>query len=631
METDKRKLGELFEETVQWVVPVYQRHYVWESKEDEQIPGVWDDWKAQTEKLLNKESIRPHYFGAIIYLSNVSVHDTFLKKDLVDGQQRLTTFQLAFAALRDVSKALEYEKYRDIKTYISNTFNANNRPNNPDQDKYKLWPSKHDRGVFQKIIDNNGDDPLTGASELIGAYRYFCVNIEKFIKKRTEELSEEENKSSVGEVIEKLKEALLDWFQVVYIQLDEDDDAQQIFASLNGQAKPLSPFDLIRNDIFYRARGDANYAERLFEEKWFYFEDTFWSAKSGSGLAKKSRSDRFIIDAVIAQTAREVNHRRIVAEYQKYVGEDRFDSVSDELNVLVKYGVSYHALQKPSGQITERIANMLKVWDLSTMNPLVLWIDTLDPASFSIEYKQTLFQMIESYIIRRHICKLPPAYLAATTVTILTKLHEAKKSQINLIGTFKEFLETAEAETTRMPTDREILDTCKKISIYGDRINSSAKAAKKLKYMLEHIEKHIRTNRNENVTIDTGDLSIEHIMPQKWAENWTLEDGITVKREEWWDAYDENPNLDNALRPLMDKRQGVIHTIGNLTLVTSNFNSALSNRAWDIKRGMIEEESLLKLNRDVANQNEWNEQTIEDRSEELANHINKIWQHPSNY
>ncbi len=631
METDKRKLGELFEEAVQWVVPVYQRHYVWESIEDQQIPGVWDDWKVQTEKLLAKEPMRPHYFGAIIYLDNMSVRDTVIKRDLVDGQQRLTTFQIAFAALRDTGRALGYEGYREIKDYTSNTFNANNRPNNPDQDKYKLWPSKHDRAVFQNIIDNNGDEPLTGASELIGAYSYFCNHIEEFVRKRTEDLIEKENQSSVGEVIDKLKEALLEWFQVVYIRLDEDDDAQQIFASLNGQAKPLSPFDLIRNDIFYRARGDANYAETLFENKWFYFEDVFWSTKLGQSIARKAHADYFIIDAVIAQTARGINHRRIVAEYQKYVGEGRFASVSDELNALVKYGVSYQALQKPSGQITERIAKMLKVWDLSTMNPLVLWIDTRDSARLGIEDKQTLFQMIESYIIRRHICKLPPAYLTATTVTILTKLHEAERQGQNLIGTFKEFLETAEAETTRMPADREILDTCKKTSIYGDRRNSSAKAAKKLKYMLEHIEKSIRTSRNENVSIATGGLSIEHIMPQKWAENWTLEGGIEVTREEWWDAYDENSNLDNAIRPLMDKRQRVIHTIGNLTLVTSNFNSALSNRAWDIKRGMIEEESLLKLNRDVANQNEWNEQTIEERSEELANHINKIWQHPSNY
>ena len=55
-----------------------------------------------------------------------------------------------------------------------------------------------------------------------------------------------------GETADKALDAalagFLQGFEVVIIQLDENDDAQEIFASLNGLGKPLAPFDLIRND-----------------------------------------------------------------------------------------------------------------------------------------------------------------------------------------------------------------------------------------------------------------------------------------------------------------------------------------------------------------------------------------------
>jgi hypothetical protein len=46
----------------------------------------------------------------------------------------------------------------------------------------------------------------------------------------------------------------LSGFQIAAIQLDTNDDAQKIFASLNGLGKPLFPFDHIRNDVFHRVR-----------------------------------------------------------------------------------------------------------------------------------------------------------------------------------------------------------------------------------------------------------------------------------------------------------------------------------------------------------------------------------------
>ena len=71
----------------QWIVPVYQRHYEWETDTDKQIPKLWDDLRDKTiERLEEDRTPLPHYFGAIIY-SEPSKQDfgAVPQRFLVDG------------------------------------------------------------------------------------------------------------------------------------------------------------------------------------------------------------------------------------------------------------------------------------------------------------------------------------------------------------------------------------------------------------------------------------------------------------------------------------------------------------------------------------------------------------------
>ena len=620
------KIKKLFKESfaIQWVVPVYQRHYVWKSDEDEQIPSMWEDWKAQTEKLLNpnpKNPIRPHYFGAIIYSDNPVISGEIPKRDLVDGQQRLTTFQLALAALRDVGISKDYTRTDDINNYILNVFDEDSKPKDLERYRYKLWPSKLDRTFFESIVY---DAPENG-SGLTDAYNRFYEKIDSFI---TEKIAESENET-IDNLIEKLKEALLDHFQVVLIRLGDDDDPQQIFASLNGKAEPLSPFDLVRNDIFYRARENGRNdkeAEQLFEEKWNYFEKPFWEKERGRGHSRKTHANHFIVDAVVAQTATEVKQRRIVAKYQEYIKDynDKryFNSVRDELDILVKYGTTYRTLsEKPTGADTNGIAHILSMWDLASVIPLVLWIENIP--EISLADKKTLFLMIESYIIRRDICSLTTRSFTTIVPEILGKMHKANRRGDNIIRAFQGFLTKKDKDYKRMPTNDDISDACEQKAIY-----SNATSAKKLTYILKCIEDHVRNKNNEKIPMDG--LNIEHIMPQCWAENWNLGEYGKVPSENFREATRINPDLITIpFQTLIEKRQGVINTIGNLTLLTPPFNSSIGNDSWDAKKARLKEESGLKLNRSIIEEAEWNEDVIKARSAELAGYINEIWKHPS--
>ena len=86
-----------------------------------------------------------------------------------------------------------------------------------------------------------------------------------------------------AKILDELLDGFLKGFNVVLIELDPTDDAQEIFASLNGLGKPLSPFDIIRNDVFHRAQKANEDSEALFGEKWQQFEQPFWTQQVRQG------------------------------------------------------------------------------------------------------------------------------------------------------------------------------------------------------------------------------------------------------------------------------------------------------------------------------------------------------------
>jgi hypothetical protein len=140
--------------------------------------------------------------------------------------------------------------------------------------------------------------------------------------------------------------------------------------------------------------------------------------------------------------------------------------------------------------------------------------------------------------------------------------------------------------------------------------------------VLSAIEQKRRTEKNENVTLPSK-LQIEHVMPQKWRINWS--DGL----------------LDDPVASA--QRDRVIHTIGNLTLVSGSLNASLSNRPWRDsdaavvaptgpeagkgKRSLIDKHSLLVLNKEIVQgrADSWSESDIKARGLAMTKDIAAIW------
>lgn len=620
MEARAVSLEVVLSERQQWVVPVYQRHYEWETAEDRQLPKLWDDLRDKAIEHLEEMKPYPHYFGAVIFAEpSGQQYGTVRKRYLVDGQQRITSFELVLITLREIAREEEIGRIENVVTsYLFNEVSKGMAE--PEKEHYKLWPSSYDRQLYRNIADNprndirklekkyfymNGNLIKGQAPNLLRAYWFLYEEIRAFIAERGED----------GETPERVLDALLagflSGFQIVMIHLDDNDDAQEIFASLNGMAKPLSPFDLIRNDVFHRARRTKEDDERLFDERWKYFEEPFWNEAVRQGRFKRARADHLITHAVVAETAREVNAGKIATEYQHYARERAYATVAEELDVLLGHARTYRSMEQLSDPVTERLTRVLRIWDLSTFHPLVMWVNARE---LEDEEKQQLFRVLESYIIRRELCGLTTKNYNKVVITMIRALRDHGTDQ----NTFVSYLsKELTGDASRMPGGSEVIEAIRTRNIYGNT------GTLRLRYVLQQLEYAKRT-KFEETTLDTGNLTIEHIMPQKWAEHWPLPSGFTAPAESAWQAALDGHSLDDSVKAEMDARQQKVNALGNLTLVTGSLNPSLSNAAWPTKKKGLAK-SLLVLNRDVAEKDDWNEEEIQERGERLGELVNRVW------
>lgn len=615
-------LNEILGDRRQWVVPVYQRHYEWETVQDKQIPEFWHDLEEKVVENLDGNKSFPHYFGAII-----SFHPEKPERIgkvpqyfLVDGQQRITTFQLALTAIREVARGRNISDILDaVDTY---TYNDRRRGmDDPDCERFKLWSSSFDRPLYQNIVESmydelrnsqkvyfhkNGNLKKSRAPNLLRAFCYLYESMKVFIEER------QEYGQGPEKVLKALLESFLFGFRIVDIQLDQDDDAQEIYASLNGLGKPLSPFDLIRNDVFHRAQETGGDVQKLFGGLWEPFENSFWSEQVRKGRLKRARADHLITYAVIAETARDVNVGKIATEYQRYARERKFTTITEELKILRDHAETYRCMEEQDTKsVLSGVANVFRIWDISTFYPLVLWINS---QSLGDQGKERLFRAIESYLVRREICGLTHKSYNKVVPGIIRHLRDKN----DIISAFFNHISSMTGDVSRMPTDMEIKEEIR------DRRMYHVVRPPRIRYILYRIENEKRNKFDEIPYAPFENLTIEHVMPRSWATHWPLPDGTIAPCESAWEAVSGGYVLDDKTKAFMDERQQAIDTLGNLTLVTKALNPSIGNGAWETKRDHFRK-ALLALNREIAENESWNETSIKKRADDLATVANRIW------
>jgi uncharacterized protein with ParB-like and HNH nuclease domain len=618
MDAKPLSLGKIVSERQRFVVPIYQRTYSWTVKE--QLQALFDQIEDKTvERLANGKVEFAHYMGALLLIPESDpVFGRIQTFDIVDGQQRLTTFHLCFAALRDVARHYGIE---GIASQLSDLVVHSDAVPMEDRktERYKLQPSSYDRALFRDLVDlswrelikkypnhfyKNETIRKTAPLPLL-AYWHFWKQADAFITQD----GKDKELSGIQKRLLALSTVLFEDFRLIVITLAKDDDAQVIFQTLNSGGKPLAAMDLVRNDVFHRAARAAEDEEALMDNHWAIFEQPFWKMEQTQGRIKKPRIDFYLAHTLAAEQGKLISLAELYSEYKGFVGTQKFPSSTAELTLLTRHVSTYRSLVEPAGEgALARLAKRLSVFDVSTAYPAIFVIagaDVDDPV------KDQLYEFIAGYVVRRALCNLTPKNYNNVFVELAAHLTSHRVS----VAAFSSYFAAKDAiSTARFPTDSDVRTALRTRPQYNWIPQN------RLRLILEELEFASRNKFNVNGTLQE-DLSIEHIMPQEWPAHWPLPSGQVAPR-------DKQSGVDEALRTEIDTRDSLIHSLGNLTLLTPPANTSAGNAGFEVKRVRLHD-SLLNTNSAILKEPTWDEAAILRRADVLALLAYKLWPSPT--
>ncbi len=613
MKSETWTIQQVFQDRKQYKVPFYQRAYVWSL--EKQWPLLWADIKEKAEDRLAGTDPAPHFLGAIVVepqkKAGLKGVDTL---HIIDGQQRLTTLQYLLAGIRLATRELGISDYDTYLAAVLDNPNTNTMAN-PEVEVFKVWPTFSDQQPFQNTMTADTLGTLKtrypahytqqGSLRRIGIVHPPALNaVCNFAEWAMDWI-----KANGGPVaVEALVMAVLTDLKVVLIQLEDGDDAQVIFETLNGRGAELHATDLIRNHLFMSVDSAKEDAQSLYDGTWQQFEKTVWKLGERRGRITKPRLEWLIFSAIRAETGQEGELSRLYTDYKNFA---QGKSTTEQLKMLDVYGEHYLQLSEGKGdKPIARFGRRLQPFDTTTTHPLALRISTLEVADAE---KTAMFNDIVSYIVRRAVCDLTPKNYNNWFMSVLRQWIKGETSREKL----KELLGSSTSKISKWPSDDEFTHAILTFPTYYGNLDSG-----RCRMLLTELEGWLRTKSRteEPVLPDLVNLDIDHIMPQSWYEHWDFPDGGKA-------TFIENAaaqQLEMTGGKLSDRQQQIrqrakaIPTLGNLTLLNLSVNRQAQNHAFSVKKPLFIDNTVLRLNGPLMSRTTWDEDAIAARGKKLA-------------
>lgn len=589
-------------------IPFFQRPYVWKK---DNWQGLWED--------LFRENGR-HFLGSIILKWQKARAGEPNRAIVIDGQQRLTTLNILMKSMYDsldgqakqnafsaVSNALFYKQNAMSSEYLISI-------------KHSFNDSKQFEEILGSVISENGmmkiDSPLKNSIDTI-TDKESLKNCYKFFMEQLKSKTEKEILALFNSLFDNNNKIL------VVIDLDNDDQEQQIFDTINSAGVRLTASDTIKNALFQRLieiTGDKEKICKYYKDTWEKTflsdieEQNFWSKQKSVGRLKRDNSELLLHAVAIIDGFFDVEKDTISELAKKY--KEHFETLDEAgLKSLVAEIMDYAALYKEHLQDFDkaesfefdnqgkRLAHILAVSDTSTFNPYILFL--YKHFANDAQKLQKRLSQIENMVIR---------YLISG------------KTTKNFNKNCSEFI--AKTKDKSFDFDKYFDDNFS-VSNADIKKGISTDVTNKLgTLILFWIELHRRfIDQKYDTKMLQYNYQLEHIMPQKWEEYWSNDNVPYV---------DENGNKITNLAEGKNRRNKKITSLGNMTLLNGKLNDSISNNSFQKKiegegrkAGVKKYASLSITSDDVVAEHDkdgiWNEQKIEDREQKLASEILTIW------
>lgn len=598
MQTNLQRLQRLFAHPVRYEIPAFQRRYVW--TQEEQWEPLWDDVAELSQSLMEAGQTKPHFMGDV-YLQQLSYPaGTIERRIVVDGQQRLTTLQLLLDAIREILKSRGYTAQAGRLSAL--IVNSDDFLSGDADNAFKVWPSAVDRSAFRHAMN----DDLVGAeyakSRIVEARDFFKGQAEQWLDKFAEETGER-NMAALA-----LESAVRQNLELVVVDLDDSDNANKIFETLNARRTPLLQSDMVKNKILHDADvepSDDAAGQSADEKQLWTFDEDWWAQEVGRGLQRRPRIDVFLNHWLTLRNRSETKPYEEFRVFERYAAarSEEGCAIGEVAKDIGHLGRIYREVEEGRRMDIAPFLERRNAMNVGVTTPLLLWL-------LSSDVPQTTFarclRALESFLVRRAVCGYSARGYGELFVALLARL--AGDMVENADRIVVSYLGERTAQAGLWPDDQEFRDRFANAPLYQWLTRG------RLRMVLMGIERQLRTDKTEIQEVPKN-LHIEHVMPQAWYSNWPLPNEIADDNE------------------AVIRRDRAIHTIGNLTLVNGRLNASLSNAPWGRKRNTLFQHSVLLLNRKLVYEGPeiWDECAIKGRAEWLYEKAVQIWPHANKF
>ena len=543
-----------------FIIPLYQRNYDWKEDNCEQL--------FQDLIKLNNSDRKSHFFGSIVSSIQSGTEDRYI----IDGQQRITTVSLMLIAMVNAKKEglIEADDAKLVekifKRYLVDEYQEDER-------KVKLKPIKKDMQAFDALLYKPKDQYIK-ESNVTRNYDFF---FDKII--------------NCGLTLDELFETIKK-LEVINIRLDEDDDPQLIFESLNSTGLDLSEADKIRNYLLMSLAPSEQ--DNLYSRFWNPIEEF-----------TKYDPSSFVRDYLTMKQGKIGRIDRIYfifKEYAENTGVSRAALLEDMHHYARIYSQIDNA-QVGTDKLNRKL-NQLRTLDSTIAYPYFMaFFDYTSKEGLSENEIYKVIDVVEAYWARRIICNLPSNALNKVFAT----LHRDVMNHISKAGNEPSYIDVLtyvllkKGLSSVFPTDEEVAGDFISRQVYKMPANQRM-------FILERMENRDNNERHDVVKeLTEKNITIEHIMPQTLSDEWK-----TALGDEWERIH-----------------QQYLHTMANLTL--TGYNSQYSNLTFIKKRDMEKgfKDSAFRLNNYVKSCEQWTEVELKQRQLELLQVFMNLWPMPA--
>jgi len=544
-------------ETGYYHVPRFQRPYSWEK---EQITEFWND--------TIKESEADYFIGSIVvYKKN---DDLF---GIVDGQQRLTTITMILCALRDFYISEKFDNSAQGVHKLIEKVDLDNKSN-------FILQTETSYPYFQEHIQKYEDPEIDVefGQEEINLKNGFDQII-KYIKneidliKANNQIKKDKLKQHIQDKLNEIRDRTLK-LKVIYIELDDEDDAYVIFETLNTRGKDLSVGDLVKNYLTKHIKA-KNATVDIPKDKWNIIRSNIDST------AKELEIDTFLLHVWLSK----FDYTTTKTLFKKLKKTIKPSQAKTFLDTLLSDSVTYKNIfdtdTKKWNKNELPLKNSLRTlysFNVTQQTPMVLSVmREYNLGKLKYKYVKEILDSIEHFhfIFTAITSQRSSGGIATMYSTYGRKLSTA----IDDVSRLAVIRELSQKMREKIPTFDEFLAAFRTLKF----TNGYTKQKKIIQYTLSKFDGHYNSN---GVSINYDLMTLEHILPQ-------------------------NPSTKAV------NHDSYVGQIGNLILIDEQTNNALGSKSF-IDKKVILQNANIHLDKTILSATDWTQKEIDARTLDIA-------------